>query len=107
MSDRIDKIHEVLLQQNKDANAFQMKVMETLNTLQNQVDRVEDQTTKTNGRVTALESKFILIEDKDKKQVIVGMVNKKWVASIFATIGLVWSIVSVLVYAWIEKKFFK
>lgn len=112
-NDRIDEIYRLMIQQkdeffkyaqqdSKDKDNIKVQLVE----LKDQADRIEGQTIKTNGRVTKLESQFLLIEDKDKKQVIIGAFKKKQVAAVFGAIGFVWSVVSVIIYAWIKDRFF-
>src|SRR4051812_34037781 len=106
-NDRIDEIYKILIRYIQDDNTDKAAIRRDLAENKEQLSRIETQTTKTNGRVTKLEGQFLLIEDKDKKQVIIGAFKKKQVAAVFAAIGFAWSIVSVVIYAWIKDKLFK
>src|SRR4051812_5671465 len=106
MPDRIDQIYKILINYIQDDNKDKAAIRKDLADSKEQLGRIETQTTKTNGRVTKLESQFLLIEDKDKKQVIIGAFKKKQVAVVLGLIAGAWSLVSVLVYAWLQKKFF-
>lgn len=95
-------LFDYIQQDTRDKNAIREELAEIKAT----GERTETQTIKTNGRVNELENQFVLIKDNDKKQVIVGLVNKRWLAGVVAVIGFIWSVVSVFIYTWIQKKFF-
>lgn len=107
MPDRIDEIYKTLIDYIREDNNDKTAIRRDLNVIKAQADRIEEQTTKTNGRVTKLEGEFLLIQDEDKKQIIIGAFKKKQIAALFAIIGGIWSVVSVAVYSWLQNKFFK
>src|SRR4051794_24653470 len=104
-NDRIDEIYRLMIQQKDEFFKYAQQdskdkenIKTQLDELKDQSDRIEEQTVRTNGRVTKLEGQFLLIDDKDKKQVIIGAFKKKQVATVLALISGVWSVISVLFY---------
>ncbi len=118
MPDRIDDIYKTLIEYIQKDNEDKSKIKEALEKgqsslksdlieIKGKVQSIEEQTKKTNGRVTTLELTTTSLQENNQKRVIVSRVNWKWVSGIGAIVTFVWSFVSVFVYKWIENHFYK
>jgi hypothetical protein len=89
-----DLIYKTLLDQNGE-----------LATITEKVSSIEVQTLKTNGRVTALEGKVVLLQDDKKGQLIIATFKKRSIAIVGSVLLAVWAIASIFLSAWVQKLF--
>ncbi len=123
-NDRIDEIYKLMMKQkddffnyvqqdNTDKNNIkralqegQATVNETLTDIKSEVSQIKDQAKIANGRTSKLELVVTDLQNKNEKRIIVSRVNWKWVSAIGSVIAFAWTVASVFVYKWLEKKFF-
>jgi hypothetical protein len=93
------QIFEVLMKQNTE-----------LATIKEKVSSIEIQTIKTNGRVTLLEGKSILIDKEESSRNTIlnttNITNKRWISSIGIILMGGWTIIVLIIDHYLNK-FFK
>jgi hypothetical protein len=90
-NDRIDKIHELMLQQKDEFfkyaqqdNRDKQEILNRINTLTGEAREIRIQVTETNGKVKVLRLDVDKLQNLNNKQIIVTKINKKWLATIGA-----------------------
>ena len=107
MPDRIDEIYKILIDYIQQDNKDKTDIRKDLNDIKVTVSRVENQTVKTNGRVTKLEGELVILQASNNKQFIIRKVNWKWLTAIGTVMLAAFSLISDFLVEWLKYKLFK